>query len=261
MVTLNRASRKAAQPSQKKAASHDRTGQSGSAHVCTRIAGAMPNEMRSASESSCRPNGEVAPTSRATPPSAMSMTIETAMSTAATREVPAEREQHRREPLIMLTMVKRLGAMTRSRSRLGQLAQRDDLGAGRRDEPPAVEASAAARRVRRSRRHRVEARPARDDGLAGHDAVTRARRGGRPPAGRRRPSASRTSSGRSADRCASSSPGRDPGDDPAGHAGRRSGGSATARVSSPTSRSTMRSVRSLRCALSCLYAASHLPGR
>ncbi len=45
----------------------------------------MPNEMRSASESNCSPNGVIAPTARATAPSAMSSTIETAMSTAAAR--------------------------------------------------------------------------------------------------------------------------------------------------------------------------------
>ena len=119
MVTLNRASRNAAQASQKNAASHDRIGQSSSAQVCTRIAGARPKEIRSASESSCRPNGEVAPISRATKPSAMSSTIETAMSAAATVKWPSKASMTEDSPLIMFSVVKALGASSRARSRLG----------------------------------------------------------------------------------------------------------------------------------------------
>ena len=99
---------------------------------------------RSASESSCRPKGEVAPTSRATKPSAMSSTIETAMSDGRDGEVAVGR---RAAPTTgrssCCRVVNTLGASSAGPLALGQLAQRDDPRAGRRHEPPAVEDAAA----------------------------------------------------------------------------------------------------------------------
>ena len=127
MVTLNRASRNAAQASQKNAASQDRTGHSSSAQVCTRIAGARPKEIRSASESSCRPNGEVAPISRATKPSAMSSTIDDGDERGGDREVAVEGQHDRGEPAHHVERGEGARGEQPGALALGQLAQRDDL--------------------------------------------------------------------------------------------------------------------------------------
>ena len=116
VVTLNRASRNAAHAIQRKAASHARTGHPGSAQVWTRTAGATPKEIRSASESSWMPNGEVAPTARATAPSAMSITMLTAIKMAASRCIPRKASSTHVSPAIMFSVVKMLGATTRRRS-------------------------------------------------------------------------------------------------------------------------------------------------
>ena len=76
---LNRASRKAAAVTNRNAAAHPKRPSEASPHWNDRIAGAMPNEMTSASESNCNPKSLVPPVIRAMRPSSMSST--TAMPT------------------------------------------------------------------------------------------------------------------------------------------------------------------------------------
>ena len=85
----------------------------------------------------------MAPISRATKPSAMSSTIETAMSAAATVKWPSNASITEDSPLIMLSVVNALGREQPGPLALGQLAQRDDPRARGRDEPPAVEDASA----------------------------------------------------------------------------------------------------------------------
>ncbi len=117
-VTLNRARRKAAQASHRNAESQARTGFSGSAQVCTSTAGASPKDTRSDNESSWTPNGDVAPTSRATAPSAMSSTIEPASMAAAQVKWSPNASRTAEKPHAMLPVVSMLGEVTRSRSRV-----------------------------------------------------------------------------------------------------------------------------------------------
>ena len=116
------------------------------------------------------------PDSRATQPSAMSSTIETAMSAAATVKCPSKASSTDEKPHIMFSVVKALGARQPGPLALGQLAQRDDPRARGRDQPPAFERCGGGR-GRRRRAHGVtvhdgSAPAAGDDGLARHGPVT-----------------------------------------------------------------------------------------
>ena len=84
--------------------------------MCTSTAGATPNETRSASESSWIPNGDVAPTSLATAPSAMSSTMAPASTTAAKVNLSAKASRIAVNPHAMFPVVNMLGAVTRRRS-------------------------------------------------------------------------------------------------------------------------------------------------
>ncbi len=72
---LKRARRIAAEVTYTKPAAHPQLPSDVRPHENVRIAGAIPNEMMSASESNCRPNSLVVPVIRAMRPSSVSSTM------------------------------------------------------------------------------------------------------------------------------------------------------------------------------------------
>ena len=80
---LNRARRTAVAVNQRNATAQPRRPSGSRPQAKTSVAGAMPNEMTSASESSCTPNSLVDPVARAIRPSRRSSTIATPMKGAA----------------------------------------------------------------------------------------------------------------------------------------------------------------------------------
>ena len=99
--------------------------------MCTSTAGAIPNEIRSAIESSWTPNGLVAPTLRATNPSAMSSRIETHSRAAA--QPNSCRNASSTEANRPCTGGEMLDAVTRP---VGCSVTAGDAGPGRQITPP-----------------------------------------------------------------------------------------------------------------------------
>ena len=88
---LKRASRSAAAVTNRNPTAQPSRPSGSRPHWNASIAGAMPNEMMSASESSCTPNSLVVPVMRAMRPSSMSSTMATPMNGAAVVELAAHR--------------------------------------------------------------------------------------------------------------------------------------------------------------------------
>ena len=206
MVVLKRASRIAAQATQRKqttqpSGSHSSRPSENSVKASS--AGARPKDTRSASESNCSPNGVTAPTRRATAPSTMSKSTDSPISTAASPYSPRIDTRIATKPHTMLASVNRLGRVASARRRVPRTE-------------PRTNSTVAVRRVGGTRGPSAGRGPAGDDGLAAPHALPLRHGELARPAARRRPSASRTSSGPSARRWPGCWPTAGAGHDPPG---------------------------------------------
>ena len=127
-------------------------------HANARTAGARPNDMTSASESSSTPNALVVPVSRAMRPSSMSSTIAMPMNGAAVSQLAAHRVDDARVAAEQVADRQRLGSRnTPRRARCGGPARR--RSGGRMDIMMAGNGTVAGRRAGRRARGGGRDRP------------------------------------------------------------------------------------------------------